>query len=370
MTKHEGVPYLDLSKEFNSLKEEWFAMICEDGARGSWILGPNVHAFENEVAEFVGTRHAVGVANGTDALYLSLRALGIGPGDEVITTPYTFFSTSEVIDMVGATPVFVDIEADTFNINPALIESAINSRTRAIIPVHLFGNPVDMTAINAIADRHSLAVVEDAAQAFGAQHDAKRVGSMGTTGCFSFYPTKVLGCYGDGGLLTTNSDEIAEAVRKLRNHGAAAAFQHDEVGMNSRLDEVQAALLRLKLKTLDDNIASRQHIASLYDDRLTSLGIICPSRPLIGSHAFNLYTIRSSKRDAIRQALMDNSIGNSTCYPAPLALQHVYQQLNYTADDFPVSVSLGSEVVSLPVFPDMTEAQVDRVCQVIEQVVV
>jgi dTDP-4-amino-4,6-dideoxygalactose transaminase len=193
---------------------------------------------------------------------------------------------------------------------------------------------------------------------------------MGATGCFSFYPTKVLGCYGDGGLLTTNSDEIAEAVRKLRNHGAAAAFQHDEVGMNSRLDEVQAALLRLKLKSLDKNIASRQRIAELYDDRLSKLDITCPSRPVNGSHAFNLYTIRSSKRDAVRQALMDNAIGNSTCYPLPLALQEVYQHLDYTADDFPVSVALGSEVVSLPVFPDMTEDQVDRVCQVIEQVVV
>ena len=214
-------------------------------------------------------------------------------------------------------------------------------------------------------------LVEDAAQAFGAQHDAKRVGSMGTTGCFSFYPTKVLGCYGDGGLLTTNSDEIAETVRKLRNHGAAAAFQHDEVGMNSRLDEVQAALLRLKLKRLDQNIAARQRIASLYDDRLEQAGdyLSCALRNN-GSHAFNLYTIRSSKRDAIRQALMDNSIGNSTCYPLPLALQEVYQHLAYTADDFPVAVSLGSEVVSLPVFPDMTEQQVERVCQVIEQAVV
>ena len=370
MTKPEGVPYLDLSKEFNSLKDEWFAMISEDGARGSWVLGPNVHAFEKEVAEFVGTSHAIGLANGTDALYLSLRALGIGAGDEVITTPYTFFSTSEVIDMVGATPVFVDIEADSFNINPVLIEQAVTAKTRAIIPVHLFGNPADMTAINAIADKHDLAVVEDAAQAFGAQHEAQRVGSMGNTGCFSFYPTKVLGCYGDGGLLTTNSDQIAEVVRKLRNHGAAAAFQHDEVGMNSRLDEVQAALLRLKLKSLDENIASRQHIASLYDERLGKLGITCPTRPDYGSHAFNLYTIRSSKRDAIRQALMDNSIGNSTCYPAPLALQEVYQKLAYTEADFPVSVALGSEVVSLPVFPDMTEQQVDRVCQVIEQAII
>lgn len=369
MTMHAGVPYLDLSKEFNSLKDEWFSMISESGGRGSWILGPNVHAFEKEVAEFVGTRHAIGVANGTDSLYLSLRALGIGPGDEVITTPYTFFASSEVIDMVGAKPVFVDIEADTFNIDPTLVEQAITPKTRAIIPVHLFGNPVDMTSISATADRHGLAVIEDAAQAFGAQHGSKRVGSMGTTGSFSFYPTKVLGCYGDGGLLTTNSDEIAETVRKLRNHGAAAAFQHDEVGMNSRLDEVQAALLRLKLKRLDQNIAARQRIASLYDSRLEKLGIICPAPAQNGSHAFNLYTIRSSKRDVIRQALMENSIGNSTCYPAPLALQEVYRHLAYTADDFPVAVSLGHEVVSLPIFPDMTDQQVERVCQVIEQAV-
>ncbi|GBE08931.1 UDP-2-acetamido-2-deoxy-3-oxo-D-glucuronate aminotransferase [bacterium BMS3Abin11] len=366
MTKPEGVPYLDLSKEFNVLKDEWFAMISEDGAHGSWILGPNVHAFEKEVAEFIGCRYAIGVANGTDALYLSLRALGIGPGDEVITTPYTFFATSEVIDMVGARPVFVDIEVDSFNIDPVLVEQAVTEKTRAIIPVHLFGNPADMTAINAIAEKYDLAVVEDAAQAFGAQHDGQRVGSMGHTGCFSFYPTKVLGCYGDGGLLTTDSDEIAEAVRKLRNHGAAAAFQHDEIGMNSRLDEVQAALLRLKLKKLDENIASRQRIAGMYDKRLAKLGIICPIRPEHGSHAFNLYTIRSTKVDTIRQALMENAIGNSTCYPVPLALQEVYQHLKYSADNFPVSVALGNEVVSLPVFPDMTELQVDRVCHVIE----
>lgn len=369
MTKPEGVPYLDLSQEFNALKDEWFALITEDGARGSWILGPNVHAFEKEAAEFIGCKHAIGVANGTDALYLSLRALGVGSGDEVITTPYTFFATSEVIDMVGATPVFVDIEADSFNIDPLLVEQAVTEGTRAIIPVHLFGNPAEMTAINAIAEKFDLHVIEDAAQAFGAQHNGKRVGSMGDTGCFSFYPTKVLGCYGDGGLLTTDSDEIAEAVRKLRNHGAAAAFQHDEVGMNSRLDEVQAALLRIKLKQLDNNIASRQRIAGLYDARLAKQGIICPSRPQQGSHAFNLYTIRSPKRDAIRQTLMDNAIGNSTCYPSPLALQEVYQHLQYSEADFPVSVALGDEVVSLPVFPDMTELQVDRVCQVIEAAV-
>ena len=367
MTHSKGVPYLDLSEEFNALKDEWFSMISEAGARGSWILGPNVHAFEQEVAEFVGTKYAIGLANGTDALYLSLRALDIGRGDEVITTPYTFFSTSEVINMVGATPVFVDIRADSFNLNPQLIEAAITDRTRAIIPVHLFGNPAEMTAIMEIAQRYNLDVIEDAAQAFGAIHAGQRVGSMGNTGAFSFYPTKVLGCYGDGGLLTTNDEHIAEAVRKLRNHGASAAFQHDEVGMNSRLDEVQAALLRIKLRTLDDNIASRQAIAALYDEKLEKLGITCPARPQDGSHAFNLYTIRSSQRDSIRTALMDSSIGNSTCYPSPLALQAVYEDLEYTPAHLPVSVALGKEVVSLPIFPGMTTEQAERVCSVIEQ---
>lgn len=369
MSQHKGVPYLDLSREFNDLKDEWFAMIQDDGARGSWILGPNVHAFEKEVAEYVGTNHAIGLANGTDALLLALRALGIGPGDEVITTPYTFFATSEVIDMLGATPVFVDIEADSFNIDPVLVEQAITDKTRAILPVHLFGNPARMSALMKIADNHNVPLVEDAAQAFGAEHEGRKSGSMGVAGCFSFYPTKVLGCYGDGGLLTTDSDEIAEHVRKLRNHGASAAFQHDEVGMNSRLDEIQAALLRIKLRSIDNNIAARQRVADRYDNYLSSLGIICPARPAQGRHAFNLYTIRSPQRDAIREALMENSIGNSTCYPSPLALQAVYSGLGHKPGDFPVAEQLGNEVVSLPVFPDMSNEQVDTVCKVIEQVI-
>ncbi len=367
MSNHKGVPYLDLSREFSELKDEWFSMIEEDGARGSWILGPNVHAFEEEVAAYVGTRHAIGLANGTDALLLALRGLGIGPGDEVITTPYTFFATSEVIDMVGAKPVFVDIEADSFNINPELVAQAVTDKTRAILPVHLFGNPARMTELLGIADQHGIALVEDAAQAFGCEHQGRKSGSMGSAGCFSFYPTKVLGCYGDGGLLTTNDDALADHVRKLRNHGASAAFQHDEVGMNSRLDEIQAALLRIKLRSIDDNIAARQRVADHYDARLAEHGIICPARPADGSHAFNLYTIRSEQRDAIRTALMEHGIGNSTCYPAPLALQAVYKGLGYQAGDFPVAEQLGNEVVSLPVFPDMTAEQVDTVCDVIVQ---
>lgn len=369
MSQSNGVPYLDLSREFRGLKDEWFELIEESGGRGSWILGPNVQAFEKEVADYIGVHHAIGLANGTDALYLSLRALGIGPGDEVITTPYTFFATSEVIDMVGATPVFVDIEADSFNIDPALVERAVSDRTRVILPVHLFGNPARMDELLDIAARNDLALVEDAAQAFGAEHADRRSGSMGVAGCFSFYPTKVLGCYGDGGLLTTDSDDIAEHVRKLRNHGASAPFQHDEVGMNSRLDEIQAALLRIKLRTIEDDIAARQQVANLYDEQLAPLGVICPVRPANGRHVFNLYTIRHAKRDAIRTALADNGIGHSTCYPSPLALQAVYDRLGYQAGDFPVAEQLGSEVVSLPIFPDMTPEQVATVCNVVAQAI-
>jgi len=367
MSKAKGVPYLDLSREFDNLKEEWFAMIQEDGARGSWILGPNVHEFEREVAEYIGVRHAIGLANGTDALLLAMRALDIGPGDEVITTPYTFFATSEVIDMVGATPVFVDVEAHSFNVDPLLVEQAVTEKTKAILPVHLFGNPARMTELLQIADQHGIPLVEDAAQGFGTQHDGRKSGSMGTMGCFSFYPTKVLGCYGDGGLLTTDSDEVAGHVRKLRNHGASAAFQHDEIGMNSRLDEIQAALLRIKLRAIDDSIAARQQVADWYDEKLAALDIICPSRPAEGLHAFNLYTIRSPRRDTIRAALMENGIGNSTCYPTPLALQAVYQKLGYQAGDFPVAEQLGNEVVSLPIFPGMTKEQTATVCEVIER---
>jgi len=369
MADTRGVPYLDLNREFNELKDEWFALLGESGQRGSWILGPNVHAFEEEVAAHVGTRHAIGLANGTDALYLALRALGIGTGDEVITTPYTFFATAEVISMVGATPVFVDIQADSFNIDPALVERAVTERTRAIMPVHLFGNPVDMAALARIAEDRGIALVEDAAQAFGAMVGDRRVGSIGAVGCFSFYPTKVLGCYGDGGLLTTDSDDVAHHVRKLRNHGASAAFQHDEVGMNSRLDEVQAALLRIKLKNVDQNIAQRQRVANAYDARLAPLGITCPARPAHGHHAFNLYTIRSPQRDALRAALIEHGIGNSTCYPVPLAMQAVYADLGYAAGNLPVAEQMGHEVVSLPIYPDLSESQIDTVCRVIEQAI-
>ncbi len=359
------VPMLDLSSQFESLAPEWLASIRETGAAGSFILGPNVRAFEEEAARFTGVRHAVGVANGTDALLLSLRALEIGPGDEVITTPWTFFASAEVISLVGATPVFVDIDADSFNLDVHQVEAAITGKTRAIMPVHIFGNPVDMTTVQALAQRHGLEIIEDCAQAFGASWGGGRVGSFGAAGCYSFYPTKVLGGYGDGGLVTTNSDELVEKLRRLRNHGATAPFMHDTLGYNSRLDEIQAALLRIKLRDVNAIFAARRQVAAAYDAGLADLEVITPPRPQGGEHVFNLYTIRSDRRDQIRAALTEARIGSAICYPLPLHLQDVYASLGHRPGDLPVCERLADEVLSLPIYPEMTEAQVARVCEVV-----
>ncbi|OOZ37818.1 DegT/DnrJ/EryC1/StrS family aminotransferase [Solemya velesiana gill symbiont] len=364
----QGVPYLSLQAEFESLREEWFSNLSDIGASGAFILGPNVRAFEEEAAEYVGSRHAIAVANGTDALVLSLRALDIGPGDEVITSPFTFFATAEAISMVGATPVFADIDEASFNIDPESVRAKVTPNTRAILPVHIFGNPADMTAIKSIAEEHGLSVVEDGAQAFGARYGAGVVGSHGDTGCFSFYPTKVLGCYGDGGLITTSSDEIKARLLKLRNHGATAPFTHDELGYNSRLDEVQAALLRIKLRKFEEDVEARLRVACWYDERLADLDLATPVRPGDGRHAFNLYTIRHLRRDALRAHLNEHKVGNSQCYPLGLHLQDIYKSLGYKPGDLPVVDRLCNETLSLPIFPAMSEAQVERVCQLVAEI--
>ena len=309
------IPFLDLTTQYKQLEAEWLAAIRETGNRGSFVLGPHVQAFEKECAEYVGVKHAIGVANGTDSLVLSLRALGIGPGDEVITTPFTFFASAETIDMVGATPVFADILPDSFCIDPASVRKKITSKTKAILPVHIFGHPTEMGEIMEIAKKHKHVVIEDCAQAFGATSGGKVVGAIGDTGSFSFYPTKVLGCYGDGGMVTTNSDALNEHIRRLRNHGAVKPFVHAEIGMNSRLDEIQAALLRLKLRTIKHDIAGRQQVAAEYTRRLAGSAVKTPTLPINGTHAFNLYTVRVPRRDAVRQALTDAQIGTSQCYP-------------------------------------------------------
>jgi dTDP-4-amino-4,6-dideoxygalactose transaminase len=365
VTRAQPVPFLDLSAQYKALESEWLAAIRETGSRGSFILGPHTQAFEKEFAEYVGVKHAIAVANGTDSLYLSLRALGVGKGDEVITTPFTFFASAETIDMVGATPVFVDILPDSFCLDPASVRAKITPKTRAIVPVHIFGHPSEMGEIMEIAKKHKLAVIEDCAQSFGALHNGKVVGSLGDTGSFSFYPTKVLGCYGDGGMVTTNSDAVNEHIRRLRNHGAAKPFLHTEIGMNSRLDEIQAAVLRLKLRHIRDDIAGRQKVATEYTKRFAGSPVKTPALPKNGTHVFNLYTVRIPKRDAVRQALTDAQIGTSQCYPQGLHLQEVYKHLNYRPGSLPVCEQACTETLSLPVYPGMPPEHIERVCEVL-----
>ena len=363
---NQGVPYLDLVAEFAELRDEWIAAIDKIGASAAFINGPQVNAFEQEAAEYVGSKYALGVANGTEALVLSLRALGIGEGDEVITSPFTFFATAESISLVGATPVFCDIEEDSFNISPDSVKSSITDKTRAILPVHIFGHPADMPALTAIATEHGLALVEDAAQAFGAKSGEEVVGSLGDTGCFSFYPAKVLGCYGDGGLITTSNEEIYMHIQRLKNHGAVAAFTHNEIGYNSRLDAVQAALLRIKLRKIEDDLAKRQQVADWYGEGLAETDAIPVSRPVNGRHALNLYTIRHPRRDMLRQALSDEKIGTNQCYPLGLHLQEIYQGLGYKPGDLPVTDRLCGETLSLPIFPGITREQVETVCKIVK----
>lgn len=370
MNKPSSVPFLDLSQEFKELEAEWSEAIRTCGQKGAFILGANVTALEQEFAAHVGVKYAVAVANGTDALVLSLRALDIGPGDEVITTPFTFFATAEAVTLVGATPVFADIDPASYNIDPASIRARLTEKTRAVIPVHLYGHPAAMGEIQAIAKEHKLTLIEDCAQAFGATSDGKLVGSMGDAGSFSFYPTKVLGCYGDGGMITTNSAETAERLRRLRNHGAPQPFMHSEIGYNSRLDEIQAALLRLKLKRIDQAIADRRRVAASYTRLLTGIDAVLPAEPPTGSgHVYNLYTVRSKKRDRIRQHFLANSIASSICYPLPLHLQEVYRELGYTVGSLPLAEQAAGEVLSLPIFPGMHPAMVEQVCDAIRAVV-
>ncbi|MCB1866247.1 MAG: DegT/DnrJ/EryC1/StrS family aminotransferase [Chromatiales bacterium] len=362
---NESIPFLDLGAEFAALGDEWLRRVRSLGARGAFILGPAVEAFEKEVAEYVGVSQAVGVANGTDALILALRALGIGAGDEVITTPYTFFASAEAVSAVGATPVFADIRADDFTLDAQSVATKVTPRTRAILPVHLFGAPADMDGLATVAARHDLAIVEDCAQAFGAEVGGRRVGAIGTVGCFSFYPTKVLGCYGDGGLVTTGDPALAARIRHLRNHGATAPFMHDAVGMNSRLDAIQAELLRIKLGRIEGAIGGRIGAARDYDEALAGTAVVTPPRPVRGRHVFNLYTIRAPRRDALRELLTAAGVPTSLCYPAPLHVQAVYAHLGYSAGSLPVAEQASREALSLPIYPNLPAAHVDRIAGVI-----
>jgi dTDP-4-amino-4,6-dideoxygalactose transaminase len=348
--------FVDLKNQYLSVRGEIDAAVMRVLESGSYILGSEVAAFESELAQFAGARHAIGLNSGADALYLALRALGVGPGDEVITTPFTMIASAEVISRCGATPVFVDIARDTFNIDPALIERALSRRTRAIIPVHLFGLPVDMTAIMRLAKKRKLAIVEDACQSIGAKWDGRMVGSIGDAGCFSFFPAKNLGGFGDGGMVTTNNRRIAERVRILRAHGAKKKYHHPVLGVNSRLDTLQAAILRVKLRHLEDWTEARRRAASRYDAALADLTeVALPKSSPSAYHVYHQYTIRAQRRDALAGHLRSKGIPFMQYYPLPLHLQGAFKHLGYRRGDLPEAERACRESLSLPIDPAITQ---------------
>lgn len=364
-----SVPLLDLKRQYVTLKDELDRAVLKVMDHGHFINGPEVGAFECEAAGFVGARYAIGVASGTDALLVALRALGVGPGDEVIIPTFTFFATAGVISHLRATPVFVDIEPDTYNMDPDRIEAAITKKTRAIMPVHLFGQCADMDRIMAIARAHNLPVVEDAAQALSSRHGDRMAGNIGTFGCFSFFPTKNLGCLGDGGLITTNDEGLDELVRRLKAHGAKPKYYHQLVGYNSRLDTIHAAALSVKLPHLNDWSEARRKNATRYDRLLAGLPIELPARRDYGYHIYNQYTIGLDRRDEFRAHLKAHNIGNEVYYPVPLHLQECYRDLGHREGSFPVSERAARRVCSLPIFPELTEAEQDYVVSAVKDFV-
>lgn len=356
-----NIPLIDLTAQHRTLRTEINLALQGVLDRGDFILGQDVAKLEEEFAAYCGTKYAVGVDSGLSALELSLRALGIGPGHEVIVPAHTFTATAAAATLAGATPIFVDVDPQTWNIDPARIEDAITDRTRAIIPVHLYGLPADMNAILAIAEKHHLVVVEDACQAHGAKYCGQRTGSMGHAAGFSFYPTKNLGGCGDGGIVTTNDEKVAATIRALRNCGQIAKNVHELAPLNHRLDSMQAAILRVKLKYLDEWIASRRRLAVHYNSLLTGMNVLLPVEPPRHEHVYHLYVIRSKNRDALQAHLKDRGIGTAIHYPNPVHLQPFYSNGMDRHGQFPVSEKVCSEILSLPMYPELTEEQVKTV---------
>ena len=359
------IPMVDLKTQYHSLKQEIDTAVLDALESTQFILGPNVTSLENETAAYLGCPHAVGVASGTDALHLAVLAAGIKPGDEVITTPFTFIATAEAICYAGATPVFVDVDPQTFNIVPELIEQAITPRTKAIIPVHLFGQPADLTAINEICLRHNLVMIEDCAQSFGAASGGRMTGSIGAFGCFSFFPSKNLGGYGDGGLVTCATAEGAEALKMLRNHGSKVRYHHDVIGFNSRLDDLQAAILRVKLRHIDRFNQERRRVAHRYSEGLKDL-VAVPFEDGKGVHVYHQYTVLTDRRDTIMAKLTEQQIASAVYYPIPLHRQDVFAQQCQNLS-LPVAESIATRCMSLPVYPEMTNEQVDQVIEAVRE---
>lgn len=354
-------PYLDLRTQFEGIREEVMQAILRVMESQKFILGSEVQAFENEVAEMIGVKAAIGCASGSDALLLALMALEIGPGDEVIVPPFTFVATAGSVARLGATPIFADILPDSFNLDPACVKAAITNRTRAIVPVHLFGLPAELDALLEVAAANKVAVIEDAAQAIGASYRGRPVGSLGQFGCFSFFPSKNLGGAGDGGLMTTNSLEMAERLRVLRSHGGKQKYHYELIGMNSRLDALQAAILRVKLRHLGDWTEARRRNADRYREFFSELNfedyVKLPEESPHCVHVYNQFTLRVRHRDRLREFLKGRGIPTEVYYPSPLHLQPAFKYLGCQAGQCPVAEALCREVASLPIYPELTEKQ-------------
>lgn len=361
-----NIPLVDLKVQYQKLKDELWPAIEHTVSQGHFILGQEVDLFEKEFAAFCGSKHCVGVSSGTDALHLSLLALGVGPGDEVITAANTFIATAFAISYTGATPVLVDVSPMDYNIDPEHILEAITERTKAIIPVHLYGQPADMNTIMDIARQYNLYVVEDACQAHGAGYNGRRVGTFGDAACFSFYPGKNLGAFGDGGAVVTDDDNLSERIRGLRQYGEKEKYVHTVLGYNNRLDSIQAAILRIKLRHLDEWNASRKKAAQLYKEMLSDTKVKLPEENLGSAHVYHLFVVQHPCRDDLLNFLKDKNIFCGIHYPVPLNRQNPYLSVKTIPDDVPVTVDLSSKILSLPMYPDISEAQITTVAQAIK----
>jgi dTDP-4-amino-4,6-dideoxygalactose transaminase len=361
-----SVPYLDLAAQLRPIRKDVDAAIAHTLDNCSFCLGPDVAQFEKDFAQFCGAHHCLAMNSGTSALHIALLLLGVGPGDEVITTPYTFVATSWAISYVGAKPVYVDIDPATFNLDPALVERAVTPRTKAILPVHLYGHPCDLDALLAIARKHHLPLVEDAAQAHGAKYKGRTVGTFGAISCFSFYPAKNLGAAGEGGALVTNDPAYAARAKSLREHGSTKRYHHDEVGFNYRMEGMQGAVLGVKLKHLPAWQAGRRRVAARYAELLADTPLRLPQPADYAESAWHLYTVRHPRRDELKAHLDAHGIGNAVHYPMPLHLQKCYASLGYQPGDFPEAERASREVLSLPMYAELTDEQLQRVATAVK----
>jgi dTDP-4-amino-4,6-dideoxygalactose transaminase len=361
------VPQIDLTRQHLALKDELLAALDRVLTSGRFILGPEGEALEAEIAAIAGVRYGIGVGSGTDAIRLALQAIGVGPGDEVVTSAFSFVASATPIVQLGARPVFADVERETLTLDPDAVARAITPKTRALIPVHLFGHPAEMARLQALARRYGIALIEDAAQALGASYDGRPVGSLGDLSCFSFYPTKNLGACGDAGMVVTDREELALQVRRLRDHGARERYHHIEIGWNSRLDEIQAAILRVKLRHFPRWTEDRRGLAQRYSERLAGLPLRLPVERPPSRHVYHHYTVRTPERDALAKTLADAGIGSALHYPHPLPSQPVFSHLGARPEEYPEAWEASREVLSLPCFPELTDAEIEQVVSMISQ---